>query len=159
MFDESFFVAVAFILFVALSYRKIAAAMAKTLDAKALKVKMELAEALRLREEAQAMLSEYEKKYRAIEKEAEEILQQAQQKVEHMRHAAEAELKQAIEERLRAANQKIQRAEELAIQDVQRQVVEIALLAAKRIIQEKMANEADDQLITIAMKEVSRIVH
>ena len=65
----------------------------------------------------------------------------------------------AIEMRLKAANSKIQKAEELAIQDVQRQVVDIALMAARQLIAEKMKDETDDQLINIAMQDVAKIIH
>jgi F-type H+-transporting ATPase subunit b len=158
-FDESFVAAIAFVLFILLSYRKIASALSKMLDLRILKVEKELADALKLREDAQAMLSEYEKKYRSIEKESEDIIRQAHEKVEAMRHSAEVELKMAIEMRLKAANSKIQKAEELAIQDVQRQVVDIALMAARQLIAEKMKSEADDQLINIAMQDVAKIIH
>ncbi len=159
MIDESFVAAIAFGLFVLFAYKKIAVAMVALLDGRALKVERELAEALKMREDAQAMLGEYEKKYRSIEKESEEILRNAHLKVEVMRQEAEIKLKDAIESRLKAANLKIKRAEEIAVQDVQRQVVEIALMAARELIKEKMSNEADDQLINIAMQDVRKIIH
>jgi F-type H+-transporting ATPase subunit b len=159
VFDESFFVAVAFIILTLFTYRKFGGVIASKLDEKAAMVEKKLADALRAREEAQVMLSEYEKKYRTIEKEAEDILANANRKVQIMQSEAEEELKLAIAQRLKSANEKIKRAEELAIQDVQRQVVDIALLAAREIVKEKMSDETDDQLIKIAINDVSKVVH
>lgn len=159
MFDESFFVAVAFIVLVLFVYKKFGGVIAHKLDERAALVEKKLADALKAREEAQVMLSEYEKKYRSIEKEAEEILANANRKAEIMRTEAEAHLKDLIADRLKAANEKIKRAEELAIQDVQRRVVDIALMAAREIVKEKMVNDVDDQLIKIAINDVNKIVH
>ncbi len=159
MINESIIVAAAFFAFLALTYRPIGRLLGKVLDARAVRIESELSEAIRLREEAQVMLSDYEKKYREIEAESETILQHARETAEQMRKDAEVALKRAVEARLAAAHQKIARAEEMAVQGVQRQVVDVALSAAKQVISEKMQNDADDSLIKLAMKDVDRIVH
>ena len=71
-------VAVAFVLFVGLGiYLKVPAMLAKMLDERADKISKELAEARKLREEAQALLAEYQKKRAEAEKDAANIVAQA----------------------------------------------------------------------------------
>jgi F-type H+-transporting ATPase subunit b len=159
MFDASLVVAVAFFAFLALVWKPLGRVLAKTLDARAARIEHELSEAIRLREEAQKMLSDYERKYREVEAESAEMLRQAEATVEKMTRDAEVSLRAAVEARMAAANEKIRRAEERAVQDVQKQVVDVALEAARQIIVEKMHNDADDTLIQLAMKDVHRIVH
>ena len=157
--DETFVVAISFFLFVALSYKPLSRFLTRSLDARAGRIEHELADAIRLREEAQKMLGEYERKYREVETESAGMLRQAEQTVEAMYLQAEATLKTAIEARMAAANDKIRRAEERAVQDVQRQVVDVALEAARQIITDKLRDDADDTLIELALKDVNRIVH
>jgi F-type H+-transporting ATPase subunit b len=157
--DESLVVAISFFIFVALAYKPLARFLAKTLDARAERIEHELSEAIRLREEAAAMLSEYERKYREIEVESAAIMKHAEEAAETLRREAEITLKASIESRMASANEKIRRAEERAMQDVQRQVVDVALEAARQIILDKMQNEADDTLIQLVLQDVGRIVH
>ena len=142
-----------------MAYRPVGRVLAKSLDARADRIEKELSDAIKLREEAQVMLSDYEKKYREIEAESEAILENARNTAKILRESAEEELKKAIESRLKTANDKIERAEEVAIQGMQRQVVDVALNAARKVISEKLRNEADDALIKLALKDVNRIVH
>ena len=157
--DEPLVVAISFFLFIAFSYKPLARFLTRTLDARAARIEHELSEAIRLREEAQAMLAEYEKKYREVEEESAQMLRHAEEMVEAMYREAEATLKAAVETRMSAANDKIRRAEERAVQDVQRQVVDVALEAARQIIIDKLHQDADDTLIQLALKDVNRIVH
>lgn len=159
MFDPTFFVALSFFVFLAVAYKPLGRFIANALDGRAARIEGELAEAIRLRDEAQLMLGEYEKKHHEIEKQAKAILKQAKESARQMQEDASAKLEHAIAARLNAANEKIARAEEHAVQDVQRQLVDMALKAAKDIIAEGMQQQADDRLITLATKDISRIIH
>ena len=61
MFDEKFFVALAFVMFVALVFKAGKKFILSTVDARILKIKSELEEATRLKNEASALLVKYEK--------------------------------------------------------------------------------------------------
>ena len=158
-FDATFFVALSFFVFLALAYKPLGRFLANALDKRANKIEDELSEAIRLREEAQLTLNDYEKKYREIEQEADAILDNARESAKAMQQEAAQQLQKAVEARLAAAHSKIQRAEELAVQDVQRQIVDVALAAAKDIIREKMRDESDDKLIELAVNDINRVLH
>ena len=92
-----FWVAVAFVLFVAiLVYYKVPALIAKALDDRADAIRQELDEARRLREEAQSLLADYQKKHRNVGKEAEDIITLARREAEALGHETRESLKQRV---------------------------------------------------------------
>ena len=91
MFDETFWVALAFVIFVAAVYKPVSRKMADALDSRAQKINLELDEAVRLREEAQALLAGYERRQNEALEEAEDILAHAHEEAERQtRQAGEA---------------------------------------------------------------------
>src|SRR5580658_2187664 len=85
-------VAIAFIAFLAmLGYLGVHRKLIGTLDDRQARIRSELAEATRLREDAQALLAEFERKGREAEHEAEAIIAGA--KAEAERLAAEAKIR------------------------------------------------------------------
>ncbi len=157
--DATLIVAIAFAVFLILSYRPLGRALAKGLDARSDRIEEELSEAIRLREEAQVRLSEYERKYQDIEKEAEEILGKARASAEAMQKDASEKLQKSIEAKLVATNLKIQRAEELALQDIQQQIVELALKASEDVIATHVQSDANDKLIRLAKQDIKKVIH
>src|SRR5947207_6136993 len=92
MFEAEFWVAVAFVIFVGvLIYFRVQKLAVDAIDSRRARIEAELAEARRLREEAQALLAQYQKKQREAEKEAADIIAGAQAEV--LRIAAEARAK------------------------------------------------------------------
>ena len=97
-----FWVAVSFVGFLAiLVYYKIPALIAKALDERAAAIRKELDEARRLREEAQNLLNDYQKKHRNAGQEAEAITEQARREAE----AYAKETRAALAEIARKAHQ------------------------------------------------------
>ena len=80
MFDESFFVALAFATVIAaFLYLKLPQRLLAALDAKSAEIADELDEARRLREEAEALLADYETRRKSAEQQAEEIVTEARE--------------------------------------------------------------------------------
>lgn len=157
--DEQFWVAVAFAVFMVLVWRPVGRALAGALDKRSAAIENELAEAVRLREEAQATLAAYQKKHREITEEAEEILKHAREEARAMQNNAQDVVKKAVELRIAQADEKIALEEKKAIQDVQRQVVDVAIQAARSVMVDNLQSEADEQLIRLAVKDINRVVH
>lgn len=77
--DATFYALVGLILFfVLIAYLKVPGMVGKALDARADKISNELAEAKRLREEAQSLVAEYQRKRKDAEAEAASIVAAAQ---------------------------------------------------------------------------------
>lgn len=157
--DEKAWITVAFVTFLLLVYRPLGRLAAKALDKRADMIERELAEAARLREEAEATLVAYQEKHRQVSAEAEEILRHARDNAARLQKDAQNEVKQAVEDRIAQADEKISREEQKAIQDVQKQVVEVAIEAARSVIVDHYRMEADDRLIMLAVKDLPRVVH
>jgi F-type H+-transporting ATPase subunit b len=128
-------VAVAFVLFVALLiYLKVPAKVTAMLDDRAARIAKELAEAKRLREEAQALLDEYKKKRVQAEKDAEDIVALARREAEAYAHETRTKLAETLERRTRQAEQKIAQAEQQAVKDVRTAATDVAITAATELL-------------------------
>src|SRR5215475_4479626 len=88
-------VAVAFVIFVVLTAKPISRAIAKGLDNRAAKIRAQLDEARALRDEAERMLAENQRKQIAAVKEAEAILAHAREEAERIRRESAASLEAA----------------------------------------------------------------
>ena len=100
--DTKLWVAIPVVLFLAFIVRQgVVASITKALDDRADKIKAELEEARRLREEAQALLASYHRKQKEAEEQAEDIIKQAQRDAEAMAAKARKDLAERLE--LRAA--------------------------------------------------------
>ena len=128
-------VAVAFLLFVALLiYLKAPAKIAAMLDERSARIAKELAEAKKLREEAQALLDEYKKKRVQAEKDAEDIVALARREAEAFAHETRVKLSETLERRTKQAEQKIAQAEQQAVKDVRTAATDVAISAATRLL-------------------------
>lgn len=126
----------------------------KMLDDKSKKIADDLDEAKRLREEAQALLAEYERKRQAAEDEAQEIVEAAKAEATRLTEEAQASLQDLITRRTKAVEEKISQAEAQAIADVRARSADIAVEAARMVLVEKMA-EKGDALVDQAIQDVT----
>ena len=149
MFHEAeTWVAVAFVLFIGLGiYLKVPAMLAKMLDERADKIGKELAEAKKLREEAQALLAEYQKKRAEAEKDAANIVAQAKLEAESYSVETRKKLAETIERRTKQAAQKIAQAEAAAIKEVRTTATEAAIAAASKLVGEAVQGTKGAKLI------------
>ena len=150
-----FWVAVAFGVFVLiLLYYRVPNLVAKSLDDRAEAIRKELDEARRLREEAQSLLADYQKKHRNVGKEAEDIIALARREAEALAHETRESLKQSLERRTRLAEEKIARAEQQAVDEVRGSAIDVAVAAAEKILREKMAGAGGAALIDQSIRDL-----
>lgn len=141
-------VAIAFLLFAGLLvYLKVPAMLARMLDERSAKIAAELAEAQKLRTEAQALLASYQKKRAEAEKDAADIVEQAKKEAEAYAAEARRKLAETLERRTKQAEQKIAQAETAAIKDVRTVATEIAIAAASQLAGEAVKGAKGDGLI------------
>ncbi|MEE9313581.1 MAG: F0F1 ATP synthase subunit B [Rhizobiaceae bacterium] len=140
-FDATFYAFIALLLFFALiAYMKVPAMMAKALDARSDKIRNDLEEARRLREEAQQLLAEYQRKRKEAEHEAESIVSAAKREAEALSEEAERKTEEYITRRTAMAEQKISQAEGQAIAEVKASAVDLAVEAAQTVLGKKMSS-------------------
>lgn len=154
-FDATFFAFVGFLLFMALIvYLKVPGMMAKGLDARAAKISNELAEAKRLREEAQHLLAEYQRKRKDAEAEAASIVAAAEREASALAAEARQKTEEYVVRRNALSEQKIAQAEADAINAVRAAAVDLALAAAEKVIAAKTDAATSKALFADALGEV-----
>ncbi len=154
-----FWVAVAFVIFVALVWKKASAAITGLLDARADKIRAELDEAQRLREDAQALLANYQRRQRDALKEAEAILVHAREEADRLRRQAGTDLEASLKRRETQAMARIAQAEAAALAEVRNLTVDIAVSAGRRILETGIQPAQADRLIEQSIAELPRHLH
>ncbi|MPZ08595.1 MAG: F0F1 ATP synthase subunit B [Kiloniellaceae bacterium] len=157
--DPTFWVAIAFFVFAGLMIWKARQPVLKGLDARAERIKTELDEAQRLREEAQKMLAEYKRKQRDVAKEADDLLANARHEADLLRRQAAADLEQTLARREKAALEKIAQAETQAVLDVRAKAVDIAIAATAKLLSENVDATRDQALLDDAIKNLGSRLH
>jgi F-type H+-transporting ATPase subunit b len=155
LYMAEFWVAVAFVVFLLLLvYYKVPALIAKALDDRAEEIRKELDEARRVREEAQALLGDYQRKHRSVGEEADAIVAQARREAEAFAQETRHSLKESLERRTKQAEDKIARAEAQAVDEVRAAAVDLAIAAAEKILREKAAGAAGAALIDQSIRDL-----
>ena len=157
--DPRFWVAVSFFAFVMLAYKKVASFAVRALDERSAKIKQELDEARRLREQAEQVLAQYKLKQSEYLQEAEQILANARRDADLMRSHTEEELKGILETRMKHALDRIAQEESHAIADVRNHVVDIALAAARTLIVDQVSTMSQEDLVKLALTDIERKIH
>lgn len=148
MYEAETWVAVAFLIFVALVWKVGGfAALTSGLDKRGAKIKAELEDARILREEAQRVLADYQKKRLEAEAEAAEIVKNARAEAERVAQEAHAKLTDFVARRTKMAEQKIAQAEAQATADVRAAAAEAAVKASEQILRGKIASAGEGLVI------------
>ena len=158
-FDESFWVAVSFAIFIALVYRPIARLMGSGLDKRAEKIRQELEEAVALKEEAQALLASYQRKHRQAEKESQAIIEHAEEQAQRIVKESKIRVEGDIKKRTDMAMQKIAQAEAGVIKEIKDNAVDITVAATQMLIAEHLSKDTADDLIDSAISSIDRKFH
>ncbi|MGH6828920.1 MAG: F0F1 ATP synthase subunit B [Rhizomicrobium sp.] len=126
----------------------------KMLDARAAVIAAELAEARRLREEAEQLLADYRIRADGAEREAESILTEARSEAARLAESARGDLKAQIARRLKVAQEKIAQAEAQAVTEIRGCAADAAVAAAGKAIATRMNEERAGRLVADAIEEL-----
>ncbi len=153
--DPAFWVAIAFVGFIAVViYFKLPSIVGKQLDDRAVRIKNDLDEARKLREDAQALFADYQRRQRDALATAEDIVVKAKEDAEIIRKESEAELEATLTRRQELAEAKIQQAEEKALAEVQNIAVDVAIAASEKLMKDGIKAKDAGSLIDKSIKEL-----
>lgn len=155
-FDASFFVAVAFVIFIALTWKPLKKALLGALDERSAKIAKDLEDAKRLRDEAEKLLADYRLKHKNAMKEAEDIVAQATAEAERSAKSAAQDLEEALKRRTERAMVKIAKAEAQALQEVREAAVEAAVAATRDLIGAKLDAGTRAKLVDAAIGDMAK---
>ncbi|MBO3759064.1 F0F1 ATP synthase subunit B [Ciceribacter sp. L1K23] len=154
-FDATFFAFVGLILFFALIvYLKVPGMVTKSLDERSDRIRDELAEAKRLREEAQHVLAEYQRKRKEAEAEAAGIVAAAEREAAMLAAEAKQKTEEFVARRTALSEQKIKQAETDAVNAVRAAAVDLAIAAAEKVLAKKTDDAVRADLFKSAIGEV-----
>ena len=152
-----FWVAVSFVIFCAVVvYTGAPKKIIQSLDQRSTRIKAELDDARRLRDEAASVLAEYKRKRDAAEGEAQEIVAGARAEAERLAVEAKAKVEDFVARRTQMAQTKIAQAEAQALADVRAAAADAAVAAAERILTEETKGKLGAELIAKGIDDVRK---
>lgn len=155
--DAEFWVALAFVVFLGLlGYLGVHRIVAKSLDDRAARIKAELDEARKIKDEAVQLLAEYQRKRHAAEGEAQDIIAGAKAEAERLAAEAKARIEDFVARRTKIAEAKIAQAEAQAAADVRSAAAEAAIAAAEKILSAETKGKLAGELIAKGIDEVRK---
>ena len=153
--DATFWAFIALVIFLGIVvYMKVPGMIAGSLDQRADKIKAELEEARRLREEAQQLLAEFQRKRKEAEKEAGEIVAAAKREAGSIVEDAKKKTEEYVTRRTALAETKIAQAEREAVNEVRSRAVDIAVEAARKILADKVDVKASGDLFKMSLQQL-----
>jgi F-type H+-transporting ATPase subunit b len=148
-------VAIAFVILLALfAYLGIHKTVLTALDHRGERIKAELDDAKRLKEEAAKLLAEYQTRRASAEREAQEIVANAKAEAERIATEAKAKMEDFVSRRTKTAESKIALAEAQALADVRAAAANAAVEAASTIMSQSVKGPVADDLLAKGIAEV-----
>ena len=160
LYEAEFWVLVAFLIFAGiLVYVGVPQKILSALDSHSRRVADELAEARRLREEAEGLLGQYQAKREAAEREAEAIVAGAREEAERLAREAEEKMADFVRRRTAAAEAKIAQAESQAFAQVRAAAAEAAVRVSETILREQVKGEKGQELLARSLSDIRTKLH
>jgi len=153
--EAEFWVAVAFVILMGVfGWFGIHRTILKALDHRSERIKQELDDARRLRDEAASLLADYKARHAAAEREAAEIITSAKEEAERIAAEAKTKMEDFVARRTKTAEGKIALAEAQAVADVRAAAADAAVTAATTILAQSVKGSVAVDLVSKGIGEV-----
>ncbi len=157
--DATFWVAVSFIIFIGvLFYFKVPQKIYDSLEQSIKKIKQDIDNAEKLKDEAKNILSEYETKISKSKQEINVLMKKAQNEAEKNVIKVNEEFHNVFENRKKMAEEKIRQMKVQAIRDIRNSSVDIAILALEKIIKNSIDKKKLDKIYISSIEEAKKIL-
>ena len=152
--DPEFWVAVAFVMLMGIfAYIGVHRTILTTLDHRSERIRSELADAQRLKQDAAKLLAEYKARRATAEREAADIVASAKTEAERIAAEAKAKMEDFVARRTKTAESKIALAEAQALADVRAAAADAAVAAASTILSQTVKGEVAEDLLAKGITE------
>ena len=157
MIEAEGWVAIAFVIFLGLlvylgAHRRVI----DGIDQRKARIQAELDEARRLREEAQALLAEYQRKRNEADREADAIIASANVEAERLAAEGKARMEDFVTRRTKMAETKIAQAEAQALAEVRSAAADAAVAAAEKILSTAAKGKVADDLVARGIADLRK---
>ena len=153
-FDETAWVAIAFVIFIGLVWRKASKAIIGILDSRSLLIENELNEAKSLKEEALEELRKSLQSQKNISNEAEQIIKDAQDAAKKIREDANFRCSEIIKRREEQAKQKIMALETEAVNNIKKITGSIIIESSKVFIESNLDKKENNNIISKSSNQI-----
>ena len=158
-FDATFWVAVSFFLFVGvLVYFKVPQKIFTTLDESINKIRKDIEEAEKLKEEAKNILSDYEARLDKSKVEIDLMIKNAQKESDANIIKTNDQFHKIFENRKKMAEEKIKQMKLQATKDIKNYSVEVAIIALEKIIKNSIDKKKLDKIYVSSVNEAKKIL-
>lgn len=152
--EAEFWVGVAFILTVSLLFRPVGKLLLQMLRKRGEMIADRIREAVTLKEDAQKLLAEYERKFRGAEKEAADMLKRSEQEIEFLKKDTLLKLEKEMQKKEKEAEARLQLTQENAESEIMSKAADVAMLTVKKFLDTKMTSEMHSKLIDKALDDL-----
>jgi F0F1-type ATP synthase, subunit b len=158
-FDATFWVAISFFIFLGvLFYFKVPQKVFGALEESINKIKKDIDEAEKLKEEAKNVLSEYEAKLSKSKVEVDLMIKNAQKESETNIIKINDQFFSIFENRKKMAEDKIKQMKLQATKDIKNYSVEVAIIALEKIIKNSVDKKKLDKIYISSVDEAKKIL-
>ena len=157
--DATFWVAISFVIFVGvLFYFKVPQKIYDALDESIKKIRKDVEDAEKLKDEAKNILSEYETKISKSKQEINLMLKKAQNDSEKNLIKTNNEFHKIFENRKKMAEDKIKQMKTEALKEVRNSSIDIAIQALEKIIKNSIDKKKLDKIYISSIDETKKIL-
>ena len=157
--DATFWVAISFLIFIGLIfYLKVPQKIDQSLNENIKKIKGDLDDAEKLKDEAKNLLSEYETKVSKSKEEIKNLIQDAKNLAEKNIIKTNEDFHKVIENRKKSAEEKIKQMKVQAIKDVKNSSINIAIQSVEKIIKNSINKKKLDKIYISSIEETKKIL-
>jgi F-type H+-transporting ATPase subunit b len=153
--DVHIWVAISFVLFAVGLVKFGRKAFLGKLDARIAEIRKEIDTAAALRQEAQDLLTLYQRKQQDAEKEAQALIDNAKHHAAEIRKQADAEREDILRRREQQVEERLRRMEAAAVQEIRAYAAELAVKATTEIIAAKMDDKTNARLVEQSVKQLA----
>ena len=157
--DATFWVAISFLIFVGvIIYFKVPQKIDDSLNESIKKIKENLDNAEKLKDEAKNILSQYDSKVSKSKEEIKNLITDAKNQAEQNIIKTNEEFHKVIENRKKSAEEKIKQMKVQAIKDVKNSSVDIAIGSVEKIIKNSIDKKKLDIIYISSIEEAKKIL-
>ena len=154
--DAKFWTAVAFVIFILVTYRPVKKILLKALDEKITSIKNKINDAKKIREDAYSLLGEIKVKKDNIKKEIDEIKKISENKMKMKLEEMQKKLENQLNRKKNLVEIKIKQIEQEAINEINYKTTFYTIQTLKKIINIKINDVIHQELIDSALSDFNK---
>ena len=156
--DPQFWVAVSFILFIAVIFNPVRKILTSSLDAQIKDIKNKIDEVENLKNEAQKALDELKERETKVEKEIENLKLESEKRISDLKDISTSKLADQIEKRKILAENKIEQFVRDTNYSIKNYISSVAIETTRNILLQKLSKDKKSALIEESITELNSVL-